>query len=1116
MSAPVDRPEKPKPAELPEWVRRALEATVKTVQKIGRQLPDRNQPLWPLMLDAAVVAGFLPRELAPETLEGAQRANAEKAVLSFAEPLRDVSGVRWTLTADSRKAVLNEAIGTDELSASLKRTATQFSDPLSNALRTWLSRRETEPTFDNLEALEASRIVISWLSQVPGLKLPPLDDVDREIELRRLLAPFERMIGQKSTGTEAAKNHRFFGRERELDKLRAYVGVVPSGSLAGTASRAVNWLARSLVGRAPLAVWGVGGAGKTTLISKFMLEHAQAAASRYPFAYLDFDRTTISGGNRVGLLAEMCSQVAAQFPALTRPMLNLRSQVVQFARGTADAAQLDSISRLTPYLGEFRGLIDEHMRALESSLESARPFLLVFDTFEVVQYTPDDVASLEEFVGAFSAAGDSGLWPRMRLIVSGRKRITEFLGQKVEKLPVGALDPKGCVEMLLALAADAKKSISAVEAADLVTALAKATEESKGGVQPLRIRLSGEILAKSPDDGSTTVRTLLKEFAEPLTPGGLAAQVLIDGVLVRRIVGHITDPRVRALADPGLVVRRITVDVIREVMTRATNKPKDGLEDPKDLDADVREPWIVDQAEAEAIFEAFKHEVSLVQIDGDSLRHRPDVRQEMLPLIRARRPRRFQDLHRTAFRHFSALAEADPKDYRSAAEAVYQGLGIGAPLTHLDRLWPRAPRFDPRIDAEEFPEDSLQNTFVRAKTGNPLTSQEFSSLPKEITLDWAGARSLMLLNRQRLDEADLAGLREVTGELFEALDDRANDAGTLARLLYRYGLWDEAVQLAERQLRRRSFDEKSLSEGEMSLIRVALTVAAKSGGEGSSTLERLVEVGNWVRDPLVRVELSAHSFIYRFRTRRDLPPSVRELADRSIADVSKKRWLREPRILRLAILVGGDNVRDLIALYLDTMDRLPCDPQVLFPEQKPAWLNYVANAPQLETIGVSFREGNTRETLEGLEAFWRSAKPQLIKSLDQQDFPIADMQRLIAFDHMDWIRCLGNALTRAGRSNEGRYLMSQLADSRFVEPKKSVRLSGLEIVRSAADGGRLLDFARNVREWGYNRPSAESLSLYQPSSYPNDIYKLGESLTRWHEALLEILSPPEPQKAYLS
>ena len=129
---------------------------------------------------------------------------------------------------------------------------------------------------------------------------------------------------------------------------------------------------------------------------------------------------------------------------------------------------------------------------------------------------------------------------------------------------------------------------------------------------------------------------------------------------------------------------------------------------------------------------------------------------------------------------------------------------------------------------------------------------------------------------------------------------------------------------------------------------------------------------------------------------------------------------------------------------------------MLFPEQKPAWLNYVANAPQLETIGVRFREGNKRDALEGLEAFWRSAKPQLIKSLDQHDFPIADTQRLIAFDHLDWIRCLGNALTRAGRGNEGRYLMSQLRRLKVCRAKnKCPSPQGSEIVRSARRWGTL-------------------------------------------------------------
>src|SRR5262249_2297220 len=153
MSSPLDRTDTPTPSDLPEWVRRALEATLKAVQEVGRKLPDRSQPLWPMIVDAALVAGFLPRDLAPGTLEGERRANAEKTVLNFAEPVRDSSGVRWTLAPETRKAVLKEVIGTEDLAASLKRTAARFTDPVSNALRTCLTNLKAEPSFDSLEAL---------------------------------------------------------------------------------------------------------------------------------------------------------------------------------------------------------------------------------------------------------------------------------------------------------------------------------------------------------------------------------------------------------------------------------------------------------------------------------------------------------------------------------------------------------------------------------------------------------------------------------------------------------------------------------------------------------------------------------------------------------------------------------------------------------------------------------------------------------------------------------------------------------------------------------------------------------------------------------------------------
>jgi hypothetical protein len=46
------------------------------------------------------------------------------------------------------------------------------------------------------------------------------------------------------------------------------------------------------------------------------------------------------------------------------------------------------------------------------------------------------------------------------------------------------------------------------------------------------------------------------------------------------------------------------------------------------------------------------------------------------------------------------------------------------------------------------------------------------------------------------------------------------------------------------------------------------------------------------------------------------------------------------------------------------------------------------------------------------------------------------------------------------------------------------------------------------------RPN-ESLSVYQHTSYPNDAYQLGDALTRRHDALLEMMSPPEPLAAVL-
>src|SRR5262249_39444333 len=279
-----------------------------------------------------------------------------------------------------------------------------------------------------------------------------IDEFDREIELRRLLAQFERMTGRAAS--DKLKD-RFYGREEQIDELRGYVGKIGAKTWSRKGTRVKRAVTRAMTGRTPMMVWGIGGVGQTTLIAKFMLGHAPPAASHFPLVYLAFDRSTISARNLPGLLIEMCRQVGAQFADLSEPLMKLQESVRDRAFMQYQAETVtDFVDQLRPHLREFRRCIDDHLSRNESLFEWARPFLLVFDTFEIVQYNADDIISLESFVRAFSENDE--VWPRLRLIISGRKELRDFLGE-VESIELGPLDPKGSAEMLVALAADAGK-----------------------------------------------------------------------------------------------------------------------------------------------------------------------------------------------------------------------------------------------------------------------------------------------------------------------------------------------------------------------------------------------------------------------------------------------------------------------------------------------------------------------------------------------------------------------------------------------------------------------------------------------------------------------------------
>ncbi len=144
-----------------------------------------------------------------------------------------------------------------------------------------------------------------WLEAVPELwaRIPARDSIREVIAREQLLEPFRSLTG----------NH-FAGRVGELATLSDYVGVLEASSFSVKLVRAFENVF-SIVERPPLFVLGPGGSGKSTLIAKFVLDHAEIAThAQFPFAYLDFDRKALRPEEPVTLLLDAMRQLAVQYP----------------------------------------------------------------------------------------------------------------------------------------------------------------------------------------------------------------------------------------------------------------------------------------------------------------------------------------------------------------------------------------------------------------------------------------------------------------------------------------------------------------------------------------------------------------------------------------------------------------------------------------------------------------------------------------------------------------------------------------------------------------------------------------------------------------------------------
>lgn len=591
--------------------------------------------------------------------------------------------------------------------------------------------------------------ILAWLDGLDE-SLPSERDVLDLVRQRSVFGSFEHLVAQN-----------FTGRIEELARLRDHIGALaPATGLQAVQRQLGAWLRAPLgLSRQPiLAIHGPGGIGKSALIGRMLWEHSQAdPQARMPFAYLAFDQPALRVENPFTLLIEAAAQFELQFPRSADAIASFRNGVRQFrdARAALGQRRVGTSSR-GARIGEVRardvGLYEQFASLMERIAQRTvdgttvrSPVLLVFDTFEEVQYR--DRESL------------SGLWrmldvlqrgyPPLRVVISGRGPLAESPGQSVP------FDVLALTELSLGDRVTLLQRLGVREPAE-----AKLVAEQVGG-NPLSLRLAASVIASNPH----TIDA--KGIAGLMTRRWLFFQIdeeIIQGQLYRRILDHIHDDNVRKLAHPGMILRRVDPDVIFSVLA----------------------PWclkgVVDWPEAERLFAELKREHALVVYDPQgALVYRPEIRRAMVRLLEQDRYAEVRELRRRAIDYYALR-----NDLVSRAEEIHHRLALGdvEPWT-IDERWMTG--IEPSIlsSIDEYPDRSKALLASRMKLEVPrsvLAGADIAEWERNITrkvqralseleVDWA--LQLLAEREERSGSSPLYALEAKAHLLREDLDSAA-------------------------------------------------------------------------------------------------------------------------------------------------------------------------------------------------------------------------------------------------------------------------------------------------------------------------------------------------------
>lgn len=827
--------------------------------------PEISEERWAFRMAAAVITSFELATLRPWRLNRGDKAWRPTVLLPDVVESPGETNGRHMLTTQVRGEALRRLGSRENMRRALEANPKRRTDGFQRLFEQWMLGPPPALEPMTYEELTWTVQIIAWLDGVLS-DLPRVEEVREAYNRRSVYALFEHL---------AAKS--FTGRETELAQLRELVGVLDPT----TRTDAVRRQLRRWTGLAhrplPIVIEGRGGVGKSALLARFLVEHLNVEPERrFPFAYLAMDSPTLRVEEPFTLIAECSRQLQLLQPAQTeefaafnahlaayRENRDVLEQKMNQARSRVGRSALLSAAEHDLY-GQFADLINRLSRHTSEAPHSGPtvPFLLVLDTFEEAIYRGKErMTPLFVLLDSLQKR-----CPGFRLVISLRPPFVppEDAELRFDVIPLTDL-PADAALLLLERLGVAHRDV------------AQAVARQVGG-NPLNLKLAARLLESE--------RAVAGGIRELKTSSWLffpVSEEIIRGQLYRRLLGHIHDHRVRRLAHPGMVLRRVSAEAILEVLSGPCDVPVDDL------------------ADAENLCEALAREHTLLQRDPDgALRFRPDIRQPTLKLLQRDKPKQVRAIHEAAVEHYHRRSAAPDK-----AEELYHRLSLDQHAWQLDKIW--SPELTPFLASslDELP--SRAQAWLASRLGFDLSveTRERASVEdweaivgRKIrdTLRFSDAKRAMLLLQERQE-------RSANSPLF-ALEAKA-------RMLI--GELEPAAAIVRRGIESMSPAPNRGRLAELFWVLAQVCEAQRRPVEADDALARAEAVARGIADPLCQLQILIQRLLLH-REAQPLHESAEPIRERLAAQVAKLGPAdidRERSLARAAIALLGPSYADV-------------------------------------------------------------------------------------------------------------------------------------------------------------------------------------------------------------